>query len=90
MIKNDSLRASFDKPYAVKFLSTDVKRVIVSLPKGIKGQDVDYTEWDGSAARGNGFLFYNKTDERGQFISSDGGIFIGHEGECPEGDDGEM
>ena len=90
MIKNDSLRASFDKPYAVKFLSTDVKRVIVPLPKGIKGQDVDYTEWDGSAARGNGFLFYNKTDERGQFISSDGGIFIGHEGECPEGDDGEM
>ena len=90
MIKNDSLKDSFDKPYAVQFLPTDVKRVIVTLPKGIKGQDVDYTEWDGSVARGNGFLFYNKTDERGQFISSDGGIFIGHEGECPEGDGGAM
>ena len=90
MIKNESLRNGLNQNYAHKVIATDVKRVIIPLPKGITGKDVEYTSWDGSSATGNGFLFQNATDKREEFIAADGGIFIGHEGECPEGPNGEM
>ena len=84
MIKNESLTNGLNQDYAHKVIATDVKRVIIPLPKGITGNDVEYTSWDGSSASGNGFLFQNATDKREEFIAADGGIFIGHEGECPE------
>lgn len=90
MIKNESLTNGLNQDYAHKVIATDVKRVIVPLPKGITGNDVEYTSWDGSCASGNGFLFQNATDKREEFIAADGGIFIGHEGECPEGPNGTM
>ncbi len=90
MIKNESLTNGLNQDYAHKVIATDVKRVIIPLPKGITGNDVEYTNWDGSSASGNGFLFQNATDKREEFIAADGGIFIGHEGECPEGPNGTM
>ena len=90
MITDDSLRKGLDSDYSHKVIATDVKRVIIPLKEGIKVSDVQYIEWDGSSAKGNGFLFTNGTDKREQFIRSEEGIFIGHEGECPEGDGGEM
>ena len=80
----------FNVGYATAVIPTDAKRVIIPLPQGIIGQDVEYVEWDGKPAQGNGFLFQNATDKRAEFIQADGGIFIGHEGECPEGPNGEM
>ena len=90
MIKNEDIQHGLSQDYAHKVIPTDVKRVIIPLPKGIIGQDVEYTSWDGSSATGNGFLFQNATDKRTEFITADGGIFIGHEGECPEGPNGTM
>ncbi len=89
-ISHESVQKGLDAPYSDDYLSTGLKRVIIPMPKGVTGNDVEYTEWDGSKASGNGFLFYNSEDSREQFIKADGGIFIGHEGECPEGPDGKM
>lgn len=90
MISNDDLQRGLESDYSHKVIATDLKRVIVPLPEGVRGEDVQYTERDGSSAEGNGFLFTNGTDKREQFIRSEEGIFIGHEGECPEGPDGTM
>ncbi len=90
MITDKNLNRRLNQGHTLKVVTTDVKRVIISLPQGIKGTDIKYTKWNGSPARGNGFLFHNETDKRTQFIAAEGGIFIGHEGECPEGPNGSM
>ena len=90
MITVDKFEHSMKQDFTDDFLSTDLKRVIIVMPKGVTGKDVEYTEWNGSKAKGNGFLFYNSEDSREQFIKADGGVFIGHEGVCPEGPDGAM
>lgn len=90
MISNEKLKQQLKSDFAHKVLATDAARVIIPLKEGVDGKTVDYIEWDGSSAQGNGFMFYNATDDRGQFLSANDGILIGHEGVCPEGPDGSM
>lgn len=90
MISNKEVKKQLQSDYAHKILATDVARVIIPLKEGVDGKMIDYTEWDGSTAQGNGFMFYNATDDRGQFLSANDGVIIGHEGVCPEGPNGSM
>lgn len=90
MISNDKVKEQLKSDWAHKVLPTDVARVIIPLKEGVDGKTIDYIEWDGSTAQGNGFMFYNATDDRGQFLSANDGIIIGHEGDCPEGPNGSM
>ncbi len=71
--------------YIHRVVATKVKRVIIVLPKGVKGKRIKYVDWNGKYKCGVGFVFINATDQREQFISSKNGVFIGHEGMCPQG-----
>ncbi len=90
MIRHEDVKKALKSDFAEKVTPTKAKRVLVVLPKGIVGEEVEYKDWNGNDAKGCGFLFDNDTDNRIQFLKADGGIIIGYEGECPEGEDGKM
>ena len=90
MIRHEDVKKALKSDFAEKVTPTKAKRVLIVLPKGIIGEEVEYKDWNGNDAKGCGFLFDNDTDNRIQFLKADGGIIIGYEGECPEGEGGKM
>lgn len=90
MLKNKDLKVALNSDCTEQVIPTDIKRVIIPLPFGIIGDDVTYIDWNGKKCKDNGFMFYNPTDKRTQFLRADGGIIIGYDGECPEGINGNM
>lgn len=90
MLKHEDLKMALNSDWVEHVIPTDAKRVIIPLPFGIIGDDVIYTGWNCKEYKDNGFLFYNPTDKRTQFLRANGGIIIGYDGECPEGTNGKM
>ena len=84
MISHSEVKKALKSQNAIKVIPNDAKRVIVVLPKNIIGKNLEYTDWNGKKCQGNGFLFFNSTDKRVQFLKASGGIIIGYEGECIE------
>ena len=84
MISNEDVKQALKSQKAIKVIPTDAKRVVIVLPKGIVGKNVEYVDWNGKKCKGEGFLFFNSTDKRVQFLKANGGIIIGYEGECIE------
>ena len=90
MISHEDIKLALKSDFAEKVLPTKAKRVVIVLPQGVIGEQVEYKDWNGQDASGCGFLFDNDTDKRIQFLKANGGIIIGYDGECPEGENGEM
>lgn len=90
MLTHEDLKKVLNTDWKELVIPTNAKRVIVTIPCNITGDDVIYTDCTGKKHKDNGFLFYNPTDKRTQFLRADGGIIIGYDGDCPEGINGEM
>ena len=90
MLTHEELKIALKSSWIEQVIPTDAKRVIITLPCNIIGDNVTYTDWRGIKRSDNGFLFDNPTDQRTQFLRANRGIIIGYEGYCPEGDNGEM
>lgn len=90
MLSHEELKLAIKSDFTEKVIPTNAKRVIVTIPQNVIGDDVTYIDWRGIRCHDNGFLFNNPTDKRTQFLRAQNGIIIGYEGECPEGPNGEM
>jgi hypothetical protein len=90
MISHEEIKQALKSDWVEHVIPTNAKRVIITLPNKLIGKNVKYINWTGKETTDNGFLFFNSTDKRQQFLRADGGILIGYEGECPEGENGEM
>lgn len=88
-LDHDDIKRALRSDWVESVIPTNAKRVIIPIPER-KAPLIEYTNWNGKKSRGYGFLFYNSTDKRQQFLRADGGILIGYEGECPEGENNSM
>ena len=59
MISNEDVKQALKSQKAIKVIPTDAKRVVIVLPKGIVGKNVEYVDWNGKKCKGEGFLFFN-------------------------------
>ena len=90
MISHDEVKKALKSDWVEHVIPTNAKRVIIPIPDFLNAPLVKYTNWNGKEAQGYGFLFFNSTDKRQQFLKARGGILIGYEGDCPEGVNGSM
>ena len=84
MISHEEIKEALKSDWVEHVIPTNAKRVIIPIVDCANAPLVKYVNWNGKNVEGNGFLFFNTTDKRTQFLKAKGGILIGYEGECPD------
>lgn len=64
---------------------TDKERICISVSGFLGAKEEEYTSWDGSKIKAQGYKFVNETDGSEQLAAVDGGVIMCYEGLTPDG-----